>query len=222
MPKTLEIPFPLLVTDCSCPGIRAGVLGSNGWISYITKTGETGAALFNAVKEILARAKLGLEDLAGFAYCEGPGSTLGIRINAMAIRTWNTLSSETKPIFAYKSLEAAACLIRESRRASREFAVFSDFRKHAWNGCSTVATGDYSKIEIVGEAAIKSWPNQRYFIQQRIHSLGKAPGSELIDYDLGPLGEATPFLDLLEKCDKPTAYLVNKPEFKKWTPKRHC
>ncbi len=221
MPKTLEIPFPLLVTDCSCPGIRAGVLGSNGWISYVSKTGETGAALFDAVKEVLACAKLGLKDISGFAYCEGPGSTLGIRINAIAIRTWNALNSETKPIFGYKSLEAAICMIRENSGKSGEFAVFSDFRKHAWNGCSTAVSGDYSTIEIVAESAIESWPDERYFIQQRIHSPGKAPGSEVIDYDLEPLGKSAPFLELLEKSDKPTAYLVKKPEFKTWTPERH-
>lgn len=221
MANTLKIPFPLLVTDCSCPGIRAGVLGSNGWISYVSKAGETGAALFDAVKEILARAGLALENMAGFAFCEGPGSTLGIRINAMAIRTWNTLSPETRPIFAYKSLEAAACMIRESSRTSGEFAVFSDFRKNAWNGCKTTVTGNYSKIETVTGEALESWPDHRYFIQQRIHSPGKAPGSELIVYDLKPLGQMASFLDLLSTCEKPTAFLVDKPEFKKWTPERH-
>ncbi len=221
MAETLKITFPLLVTDCSCPGIRAGILHSDGWAAYTSKTTETGAAFFEAVKELLKQSKLTLSDIAGFAFCEGPGSTLGIRINAMAINTWNALQPNPRPIFAFKSLEAAACIARKTQAIAGPLAVFSDFRKNAWNGCVSRTSDEYSPIEIVNKSAIGSWPEQRYFVQQRIHSPGSAPGTIPLDYDLEPLGLAGALGSLLNQCNKPTAFVVEKPEFKRWTPERH-
>jgi len=221
MTEQTPIPYPLLVTDCSSPGARVGILTETGWLAYQIKSGETGAVLFQAVKEVLSETGLSLSQMAGYAYCEGPGSTLGIRINAMALRTWISLEDQPPLLFSFKSLEAAACLIRETEARQEAIAVFSDYRKESWNACSLDQQGHFSSIEIVDLKSLDSWQQEQYFVQQRIHSPGRPPKSKLIHYDLQPLGTSSRFIQLLQLKDKPTVFQTSSTTFKKWVPQRH-
>lgn len=216
-----SIAFPLLLTDCSAPGVRAGILGKNGWLAYTHRQGETGSTLFDAVKQLLEDAGLGLEDIQSFAYCEGPGSTLGIRINSMALRTWISLSGSPKPVFAYRSLEAARLLIAGQETPPASFSVLSDLRKHCWNGLRVHPDTPDPEIQIVSEDALGSWPSPRYFIRQRIHSPGIPNDVEVIDYDLEPLGSRPSFRQSFTRVDQPEVFQTTTTEFKKWTPNRH-
>ena len=216
-----KIVYPLLVTDCSCPGARVGILAETGWLAYRNKSGETGATLFQAVKEVLNESGLSLSQLAGLAYCEGPGSTLGIRINAMALRTWISLEKQPPSLFSFKSLEAAVCLIRETESNEEAVAVFSDFRKESWNVCFSDQVGQFSPIEIIDLADVASLQQDQYFVQQRIHSPGQPPHSRLINYDLEPLATSAQFIQLLEPREQPTVFQTSTTTFKKWVPERH-
>lgn len=221
MTEREEIPTPQLVTDCSAPGVRAGILGNNGWLSYQMLEGETGAVLFQAVKQLLSTSQLSLKDIRSFAYCEGPGSTLGIRINAMALRTWISLEQTTRPVFAYRSLDAATNMVNFTHPELTDFSILSDFRKHAWNGTKVVAGSSVSKIEVVTAEDIEAWPTPRYFIQQRIHSPGLPPDTTQIDYDLEPVGNSDCFWKLLRLVENPGVFQTTNTEFKKWVPSRH-
>ena len=221
MAESENIPYPLLLTDCSAPGVRVGLLCQNGWLAYENRTGETGAALFQVVKELLSKAKLGLEDIQAFGYCEGPGSTLGIRINAMALRTWVSLSVEPKPVFAYRSLEAAAILIKQTKTPGTDFSILSDLRKNSWNGAIVTDQAQKPEIGRVTIDELKDWPKPRYFIQQRIHSPGLPPGSEQIEYDLELIGTNPAFLNLLRPVEQANVFQTTTTDFKKWTPSRH-
>ena len=218
-PQTIA--FPLLLTDCSAPGVRAGILTEKGWKAYTRLEGETGATLFEAVKQLLQRTNLDLDQLKSFAYCEGPGSTLGIRINSMALRTWNSLFDSPKPIYAYRSLVAARYLVEELGKADDSFSMLSDLRKNSWNGLRVETNEPKQEVQTVSADDIDTWPSPRFFIQQRIHSPGSPAGSEIIDYDLESLGTHQGFLASFTQVEKPEVFQTTTTEFKKWTPTRH-
>ncbi len=218
-PQTIA--YPLLLTDCTAPGVRAGILGEHGWLAYVKLEGETGSTLFEAVKQLLTDTKLSLDELQSFAYCEGPGSTLGIRINSMALRTWVSISPGTKTIYTYRSLEAAGMLIELERKTETVFTVLSDLRKNSWNALRFSPETDSDEIRVASAEELSDWPETRYFIQQRIHSPGMPPGAKLIDYDLKALGSQSHFLASLRKVEKPEIFQTTTTEFKKWTPNRH-
>ncbi len=221
MNETPTIAYPLLLTDCSAPGVRAGILGEHGWLAYEKLDGETGTKLFEAVKKLLAETNLELKHLQSFVYCEGPGSTLGIRINSMALRTWVSLSDQPKPIYTYRSLTAAGMLIALERKKETTFAVLSDLRKHSWNALRFDPGAHSEEIRVASVEELNDWPEPRYFIQQRIHSPGIPPGAEVIHYDLEALGTHPSFLASLRLVEKPEIYQTTTTEFKKWTPNRH-
>lgn len=69
---------------------------------------------------------------AGFLFCEGPGSILGIRIAAAAIRGKNALGNSV-PVLAFQSLHLSTALIARAFPSEKNFAVLAESRMNAWN-----------------------------------------------------------------------------------------
>ncbi len=98
---------PCLVLDGSArAGVRVGVLSGGRWVGQGVSTEGALEGLFGCVETALAEAKLKLGDIRSFAVCVGPGSVLGIRIAALAVRSWSAL--ELRPIFIWESLAGIA------------------------------------------------------------------------------------------------------------------
>ncbi len=221
MSSTATIDYPLLVTDASSPGAQAGVLVDGQWASFAKLEGEASKVLFTAVETVLEEAGLTLNDIRGFAYCEGPGSTLGIRINSMAIRTWNSLMNTPMPIFSYRSLNACAASVEYQEPTDTSYAIFSDLRKNIWNALRVNEDSETGELEIVEAKDLGNWPKPRYYIQQRLFSPGKPEGSEALDYSIESLGAENRLIDLLRKVETPEVLQTTETTFKKWVPARH-
>ena len=83
-----------------------GVLSGGRWVGQGLSPDGALEGLFGCVEVALAEAKLKLGDIRSFALCVGPGSVLGIRIAALAVRSWSAL--EPRPIFIWESLAGIA------------------------------------------------------------------------------------------------------------------
>ena len=101
--------FPILVIDTASTDTHVGVGSTAGSWSWKASSEESGTALFRGVDACLKNRKLALGSIRTVIFCEGPGSMLGIRTAAMAIRTWTTIGALTDaPVLAYSSLALAA------------------------------------------------------------------------------------------------------------------
>ncbi|HCJ11693.1 MAG: hypothetical protein A2Y14_03920 [Verrucomicrobia bacterium GWF2_51_19] len=98
MQKTLVIDSSLGTTQV---GLGFGMEGD-----CLTSETPTLESLFQLIDSLLQTHALSLDRLGAIVYCEGPGSTLGIRIACMAIRTWKMLFPTLK-IYSYRNLECA-------------------------------------------------------------------------------------------------------------------
>ena len=113
---------PLLVVDAASETTQVGLLAVGSRPRWSTRKDEAGVGVFECLDE------LGLEiaDVRAFAYCEGPGSVLGIRTTAMAVRTWCVL--EARPVFAYQSLAVVAQAVGRP-----EVGIIADARRGLWH-----------------------------------------------------------------------------------------
>ena len=219
MPETSPDAFPLLVTDSSSVGVLAGIMGEDGWMAYRSERGATSKVFFASIQNLLTQTGLHLGDLRGFIFCEGPGSTLGIRINCMALRTWVWLNGDQTPIYAYKSLEAMAVI--QSGRQGCPFAIFSDLRADRWNAIRIDSPGQISPVQVVASNELENWPFTRFHLRQRLYSPGAPPGSRLLPYDIEALQSPKDFAGLIRRVETPTPFQTTTTTFKKWTPQRH-
>ena len=144
----LDAGLPLLFLDASGLSTRAGLWQNSRWLAFREDPAPALTALFTSTRAILAEAALTLSQIAGFLYIEGPGSVLGLRLAAMAIRTWQTdptsasaaiHSSEPQPapshprtVFSCGSLHLAAALALAGG-AQPPFTVCTDARQGRWH-----------------------------------------------------------------------------------------
>lgn len=146
----MSAPEPCLVLDGSArAGVRVGVLSGGRWVGQGISPDGALEGLFGCVEAALAEAKLKLGDIRSFALCAGPGSVLGIRIAALAVRSWSAL--EPRPIFVWESLAALA----RSALATGEqgpFLVAAESRLKRWHALEVAADGSLG-VPFEAEAA---------------------------------------------------------------------
>jgi tRNA threonylcarbamoyladenosine biosynthesis protein TsaB len=146
----MSAPEPCLVLDGSArAGVRVGVLSGGRWVGQGISPDGALEGLFGCVEAALAEAKLKLGDIRSFALCAGPGSVLGIRIAALAVRSWSAL--EPRPIFVWESLAALA----RSALATGEqgpFLVAAESRLKRWHALEVGSDGSLG-VPFEAEAA---------------------------------------------------------------------
>ncbi|MDB6127966.1 MAG: hypothetical protein JWM35_1862, partial [Verrucomicrobia bacterium] len=86
---------PLLLIDAASVQVQVGWLEKGGSTRWATSNEEAGVGVFQCLEE------LGIQpgEASAFVFCDGPGSILGVRTVATALRTWSVLSP--RPTFAY-------------------------------------------------------------------------------------------------------------------------
>ena len=126
-----------------------GVLSGGRWVGQGLSPDGALEGLFGCVEVALAEAKLQLSDIRSFALCVGPGSVLGIRIAALAVRSWSAL--EPRPIFVWESLAGIA---RSALTAGEKgpFLVAVESRLKRWHALEVSADGSLG-VPFEAEAA---------------------------------------------------------------------
>jgi tRNA threonylcarbamoyladenosine biosynthesis protein TsaB len=219
MPKTPS-QFSL-VMDASNPACFTGVLDPNNqWLAHKSVEGPALETLFTEVEVVLQEAKIPLQGISRFIYCEGPGSTLGLRLAAMAIRTWRSLHHETLPCYAYNGLQLAAhCLLRDDPSLTEALLV-ADWKKDAWNAV-TLQEGQVSACKPINNATLEDWKGSKYHLPQR--KGWQAPPSETATLHYNPerLDEIMDAPGLLQPVNSPEPFASAPVNFQKWIPDRH-
>ncbi len=205
----------ILVFDAASQQVQVGLL-RNGQPAHWERTDdEAGRGLFRGTEAVLAKAGAGLDDLAAFAFCEGPGSMLGTRTIAMTLRTWLVL--RPRPVFAYRSLALAASA--EWRRAPRSFAVISDARRESWH-VQTVATD--GTLGTPSRQPTLVLPTGELLMPAGFRSWSKPPANlASCSYDLAALTAAIADAPLFRSVETPDALQHDAPEYKKWSAEAH-
>ncbi len=202
LPEILREHAPLLVIDAASRRVQVGLFPAVGKSAWIAHEAEAGVAVFRAIEEL----GVDLDSIRAFVFCEGPGSTLGIRTSAMAIRTWQAL--KPRPAFAYGSL----ALVAEAL-GRQELTVIADARRDTWH-CQRLGQPlrRESSAELTGElvtpAPFRNWT-------------ALPSGVASIDYDVAALFERTLATPLFRAVEHPDAFLHEEPSFKTWAPHIH-
>lgn len=196
--------FPALVIDAASACVQVGVLRADGTAAWHADTAESGVAVFRGVE------RLGVDPLAvaAFVFCDGPGSVLGIRTAAMALRTWHVL--KPRPLFAYCSLAVVAHALGRP-----ELGVIADARRETWHhyqlghGLRRLPTAGLTG-ELVLPEPFRHWS-----------ALPAGARLTQVPYVLADLLPKVWDVDLLRETDAPDAFLHEEPQYAKWTPQVH-
>jgi len=200
--RQLERFAPLLLIDAASSRVQVGLVGPDGVGSWQTSDDEAGVAVFAGVE------KLGIDlgAVKAFAFCDGPGSVLGIRTVAMALRTWCVL--EPRPVFAYCSLAVVAHAIGRN-----DVGVIADARREAWHhyqigrGLRRVPATELDG-DLVMPENFRAWAPLPANVRH-------------VPYALAELWPRVADVDLLMETNAPDAFLHEEPSYVTWTPQIH-
>jgi tRNA threonylcarbamoyladenosine biosynthesis protein TsaB len=205
----------LLVLDAASTRVQVGLLRTGApalWRSY---EDEAGTGIFAGTEAVLKEAGARLEDVGAFVFCEGPGSMLGTRTIAMALRTWQVL--QPRPVYAYQSLAVAGRLAWTQQ--TRAFAVIADARRDTWHVQAVGADGRLAPLQRVPVAALPAgeWLTPENFRAWAPPPRPAATGS----YDLAKIFPALADGDFFRATEAPDAFQHEAPEYKRWSAQVH-
>jgi tRNA threonylcarbamoyladenosine biosynthesis protein TsaB len=207
LPQLLAAHAPLLVLDAASARVQVGWLGENnaaGAARWENSDDEAGLGVFRGVE------KLGVNPLeaGAFVFCDGPGSMLGIRTVAMALRTWRVLAP--RPVFAYGSLALVANALGRS-----DVTVIADARRDLWHAFNLNHGGMLRRVpaaELTGELVMP---------EPFRHWAPLPANMTRVPYSLAELLPRVGDADLFRGTEEPEAFLHEEPSYVTWTPQIH-
>jgi tRNA threonylcarbamoyladenosine biosynthesis protein TsaB len=202
--KILNDGSSLLLIDAASAKIQVGMLGAAQPPRWAARANEAGVGIFECLDEL----GVDLDAVRSFAFCEGPGSILGIRTAAMAIRTWNVL--RPRPTYAYGGLEVLSRALGPDAPG-----VIADARRGLWHfypagGPLTRVPGAELSGELATPEGFRHWDPL-------------PPGTREVPYGVAGLlaVPAVAEADLFRETDAPDAFLHQQPSYVKWVPQIH-
>jgi tRNA threonylcarbamoyladenosine biosynthesis protein TsaB len=210
----------VLLIDSASACVQVGLFRRAGAAIWHQSKKEAGIAIFECAGAALAEAGIGVGDLGGFALCEGPGSILGIRTAAMALRTWQTGGPPMQPAFAYRSLELVAQDLRSS--GSRlPFAVVADARRDAWHWVKVANAGERLALQRVPRSVLEEFTGELCMPEgYRVWAPPSRAVTE-VSYSLAAIWRRQGDADLLRPAPEPDAFLHEDSVYAPWTPRIH-
>ncbi|WP_309381614.1 hypothetical protein [Cerasicoccus frondis] len=208
---------PLLVIDAASPRCFTGLWSDGQWLAETSPETPALEGIFDGVSNILCDAKLTLADIGGFVHAEGPGSILGIRLSAMAIRTWKALPQWAQtPVWTYGSLSFVAAAYQAARQGA-VVNVISEFRHGRWN---LLQAGEQTVVA-VEDAVLSEIPEPLIYFRQRKNWKPAPPHAQEWAPSLAKCPEVLATPGLLRPVALPDVFIAEEAVFQKWSAERH-
>jgi len=204
-----------LVVDASTSPVQVGIPALNSWKALHQVESQALEGLFSATGKVLEISGYKISNINCVYFCEGPGSTLGLRLAAAFVRTirWSQKSSDFK-VFSYNALDLASILAPQKNAIIQApFRVGLRFVR-----ISNIESKNSEKKIIPEDEALREYPNSYHLPDPRKRSKPVDPEKTLV-YDLS-LIEGLNHLKIISKpCTDILPYNPKAPKFKKWTPR---
>jgi tRNA threonylcarbamoyladenosine biosynthesis protein TsaB len=193
---------PLLFLDAASTRVQVGLWPTNGAGRWEAGDEEAGIGVFRGLERLGFR----VEDAGAFVFCAGPGSILGVRTVAMAIRTWTLLKA--RPVFSYSSLALVAHALGRP-----ELGVIADARRDSWHHYQ-LGRG-LRRVPAAGLMGELVQPEHfRHWSPVPAHTA-------TTPYAVPDLLARASDAEIFDATDAPDAFLYEEPSYVTWTPQIH-
>jgi tRNA threonylcarbamoyladenosine biosynthesis protein TsaB len=199
--------------------VQAGVLQVGRAAHWHSGGDDSSVHLFSAAESCLSKAGLRPSQIGAYVICDGPGSQLGIRTAAMALRTWQTLRATAAPVFAYRSLRVAA--LAHAQTAPGPFAVVADARRESWHAVRVATDGTTTDVLRVAREELAGW-SEPLLTPAGFRAWAQPPRpASTCGYDCATMFAALADEPLLFPVDEPEPWLSAPITYKTWAGERH-
>jgi len=204
-----------LVVDASSSPVQVGVPSTNHWQALQQVEAQALEGLFTATEKVLNDCGIEISKIKQVYFCEGPGSTLGLRLAAAFVRTlrWSQKSSGFK-VFAYNALDLASILAPQ-KNAIIQAPFRVGFRFVRIPHIEPIK----SEKKIISEdEALAEYPESYHLPDLRKRSKPVDP-EKTLDYDISLISGLSELQIVSKPCPDILPFNPKANEFKKWTPR---
>lgn len=200
--QLLAVHGSVLLLDAASARVQVGLLSRDQPARWAGADEEAGVGIFRCLEQLAVPPT----DAGALVFCDGPGSVLGIRTVAMALRTWNVL--HLRPVYAYHSLAVVAQALGRPGAT-----IIADARREAWH-CLSLGSGLRRVLaaELAGELIMPEGFR---------HWSTLPAGVTRTPYALAELLPKIADAELFRPTDAPDAFLHEEPSYATWTPQIH-
>ena len=176
--------------------------------------------IFESLDTALEEAGQEFADLEKIYYCCGPGSSLGLRIASMALRTWKVTHPKIE-LFAAYTLPVYAALHAYRPEAPEAFTLLAQHRKDTWYKVRYAdnAVSEMSELSDGEVSDLEAAP--LYHVRQRKFATQPPSHSQPMEPNLAALPNVLLQSELFQLTPEPILFPATAPTFRKWTPERH-
>jgi tRNA threonylcarbamoyladenosine biosynthesis protein TsaB len=199
----------LLLIDTASTRVQVGLwtAGETEPPRWRVSDTEASTGLFECVDAVLREAGLRIADIGAFVFCEGPGSVLGIRTAAVALRSWRAVHSNATA-YSYQSLDLVARAVNRP-----EVNIIADARRDTWHVMQPGRSlRRVPAAELTGELIMPEHFRHWTALPSAVTTTG---------YDVATLLAALSDADLFRPSEQPDAFMHEDPSYVTWTPQVH-
>ncbi|MBU63358.1 MAG: hypothetical protein CMI26_12745 [Opitutae bacterium] len=206
--------LPLLVDASSL--VHIGIPDSKGWLSLVREEKPALESLFLAIPRSLGEVDASMSAIDAILFCEGPGSTLGLRIAATAVKT---ILGENKPsptLFTYNALDLAAIMSNDLSRP-----ILAPFRKGKRLLRSPISDSAIGSIEVLEEPISESLSKEALHLPPLRPMESLPEDLDVLEYDISHVAGLAGIAPILRLAEMPEVFTPLPAEFRKWEPTRN-
>ena len=205
--------LPLLIDASS--QVQVGIPDSKGWRTLAREEKPALESLFEAISKSLEEIDSSATAIDAILFCEGPGSTLGLRIAAMAVKTILRENEPSPTLFTYNALDLAAIMSNDFSRP-----ILAPFRKGKRLLRSPISNSATGSIEVLEEPISESLATEAFHLPS-LRSWETLPeGLDVLDYDISLIAGLSGLAPILRHAEMPEVFTPLPAEFRKWKPAR--
>ena len=206
--------LPLLVDASS--QVQVGIPDSKSWRSLVREEEPALEALFVAISRSLGEVDALASAIDAILFCEGPGSTLGLRVAATAVKTILRENEPSPTLFTYNALDLAAIMSNDFSRP-----ILAPFRKGKRLLRSPISNSAIGSIEVLEEPISESLATEAFHLPS-LRSWETLPeGLDVLDYDISLIAGLSGLAPILRHAEMPEVFTPLPAEFRKWKPARN-
>ncbi|MDA9961867.1 hypothetical protein N9D63_03175 [Opitutales bacterium] len=205
--------LPLLVDASS--QVQVGIPDSKDWLSLVREEKPALESLFVAIPKSLEEIDASISAIDAILFCEGPGSTLGLRVAATAVKTILRENEPSPTLFTYNALDLAAIMSNDLSRP-----ILAPFRKGKRLLRSPISNSAIGSIEVLEEPISESLSKEALHLPS-LRSWETLPeGLDVLDYDISHIAGLAGIAPILRPAEIPEVFTPLPAEFRKWKPTR--
>ena len=206
--------LPLLIDASS--QVQVGIPDSKGWLTLAREEKPALESIFEAIPKSLEKIDSSASAIDAILFCEGPGSTLGLRIAATAVKTILRENEPSPTLFSYNALDLAAILSNDASRP-----ILAPFRKGKRLLRIPISDSLIGSIEVLEEPISESLSKEALHLPS-LRSWETLPeGLDVLDYDISHIAGLAELAPILRPTEIPEVFTPLPTEFRKWKPARN-